>query len=144
VLREVLQNIAASYRHIVIDSEAGLEHISRRTLLTVDYLFLVSDCTLRGVRTAGRISALADEVGLPAKARGLIINRVPEGVLPPTVEEAARATGIPLAAAIPLDPHVTTADAEGAGASAIPPSASSRRAAYSLFEEIFAHVHNPH
>ena len=50
-----------------MDSEAGLEHISRRTLLAVDYLLIVSDCTVRGVRTAGRISALADEVALPVE-----------------------------------------------------------------------------
>ena len=77
VLREVLDKLARNYRNIVIDSEAGLEHISRRTLLSVDYLLIVSDCTVRGVRTAGRISALADEVALPAKQRGLIVNRVP-------------------------------------------------------------------
>jgi CO dehydrogenase maturation factor len=67
VLRDVLDRLTRNYRSIVIDSEAGLEHISRRTLLTVDYLFIVSDCTVRGIRTAGRISALADEVALPAR-----------------------------------------------------------------------------
>ncbi len=82
VLRDVLDKLARNYKNIVIDSEAGLEHISRRTLLSVDYLLIVSDCTVRGIRTAGRISALADEVALPAKQRGLIVNRVPGGILP--------------------------------------------------------------
>jgi CO dehydrogenase maturation factor len=137
VLREVLRKLSDGYRHIVVDSEAGLEHIARRTLLTVDYLFLVSDCTLRGVRTAQRISALADEVELPAKARGLIINRVPDGVLPPAVEAAALACGVPLLAAIPFDAHVAATDADGAGMSGIPPEAPSRRAAYALFQSLF-------
>jgi CO dehydrogenase maturation factor len=136
VLREVLRKLSDGYRHIVIDSEAGLEHISRRTLLTVDYLFLVSDCTLRGVRTAQRISALADEVELPAKKRGLIINRVPDGVLPPAVADVVRATGIPLAAAIPLDLHVAATDANGGGVAGIPRDAPSRRAAYTLFDSL--------
>jgi CO dehydrogenase maturation factor len=137
VLREVLRKLSEGYRHIVIDSEAGLEHISRRTLLTVDYLFLVSDCTLRGVRTAQRISALADEVELPARSRGLVINRVPDGVLPPAVAEAADSTNLPLVAAIPLDQHVAATDANGSGVDGIPRHAPSRRAAYALFESLF-------
>src|SRR5512135_2138233 len=46
VLRDVLDKLARNYKNIVIDSEAGLEHISRRTLLSVDYLLIVSDCTV--------------------------------------------------------------------------------------------------
>src|SRR5664279_2161940 len=103
VLRDVLERLARNYRNIVLDSEAGLEHISRRTLLSVDYLLIVSDCTVRGIRTAGRISALADEVNLPTKQRGLIVNRVPGGCLPESIAEAVKATGLTLLACIPLD-----------------------------------------
>ncbi|MCX6622910.1 MAG: AAA family ATPase, partial [Acidobacteria bacterium] len=70
VLREILRRLTENYEYIVLDSEAGLEHISRRTLLAVDCLLIVSDCSVRGVRTAGRVSALADEVALPARRRG--------------------------------------------------------------------------
>ena len=56
VLREVLATLARNYRHFVIDSEAGLEHISRRTLLSLDHLLIVSDCTARGIHTAARIA----------------------------------------------------------------------------------------
>ncbi len=114
VLRDVLDKLARNYRNIVIDSEAGLEHISRRTLLSVDYLLIVSDCTVRGIRTAGRISALADEVALPAKAtrpdreprsrRSSCRRRFPRAV---------KATGLPLLAAIPLDQDVAALDADG-------------------------------
>ena len=93
VLRDVLDKLARNYRNIVIDSEAGLEHISRRTLLSVDYLLIVSDCTVRGF-DRGRISALADEVALPTKQRGLIVNRVPGGCLPEAIAEAVKATGL--------------------------------------------------
>jgi CO dehydrogenase maturation factor len=135
VLREVLDKLARNYRHIVIDSEAGLEHISRRTLLAVDYLFIVSDCTVRGVRTAGRISALADEVKLPARSRGLIINRVPPGPLPETVRREAEATGLTLLAAIPLDQNVSAGDAEGAPATRIAADAPARAALERLMEQ---------
>src|SRR5208337_1352362 len=126
VLREVLDKLARNYRNIVIDSEAGLEHISRRTLLSVDYLLIVSDCTVRGIRTAGRISALADEVALPTKQRGLIVNRVPGGCLPEAIAEAIKATGLPLLASIPLDQDVAVLDGDGVPVSMIPPASPAR------------------
>ena len=137
VLRDVLDKLARNYRNIVIDSEAGLEHISRRTLLSVDYLLIVSDCTVRGVRTAGRISALADEVALPTKQRGLIVNRVPGGCLPEAIAEAVKATGLPLLAAIPLDQDVAALDADGVPVSTIPPESPARIAMNELLARLF-------
>ena len=136
ILRDVLDKLARNYRNIVIDSEAGLEHISRRTLLSVDYLLIVSDCTVRGVRTAGRISALADEVALPAKRRGLIVNRIP-GALPVSVAEAIETTGLPLLACIPLDQDVAALDADGVPVASIPPDAPARIAMNDLLAKLF-------
>jgi CO dehydrogenase maturation factor len=144
VLREVLDKLARNYKNIVIDSEAGLEHISRRTLLTVDYLVIVSDCTVRGVRTAGRISALADEVALPARQRGLIVNRVPGGILPEAIAEAVKATGLPLLAAIPLDQDVAALDADGVPVSTIPPDAPARLAMNELLDTLYAAKEEKH
>jgi len=138
VLREVLDRLARTYRHIVIDSEAGLEHISRRTLLAVDRLLIVSDCTVRGVRTAGRISALADEVALETRARGLVVNRVPYGGLPPAVAAAVSETGLEQLAEVPLDGYVAALDAHGQPLAAIPPDAPARMAVNSLLERLFA------
>jgi CO dehydrogenase maturation factor len=134
VLRDVLQKLAANYRYIVLDSEAGLEHISRRTLFALDWLVLVSDCTVRGVRTAARISALADEVSLPAARRGLVVNRVPDGVLPDAVRTEVESSGMNLLAALPFDPNVAAMDAGGCGVNAIPEDAPIRTAADSLIE----------
>jgi CO dehydrogenase maturation factor len=138
VLREVLDRLSRNYRNIVLDSEAGLEHISRRTLLSVDYLLIVSDCTVRGIRTAGRISALADEVNLPTKQRGLIVNRVPGGCLPESIAEAVKATGLTLLACIPLDENVAALDADGVPVSTIPADAPARIALYELLAKLFA------
>src|ERR1035441_8864802 len=123
VLRDILDRLVQNYRHVVIDSEAGLEHISRRTLMSVDQLIMVSDCSVRGVHTTSRISALADEVKLEVKERGLIINCAPDGELPPIVRREAEATGLHLLATIPLDPNITALDAEGSAFSAIPQDA---------------------
>ena len=137
VLRDVLDKLTRNYKNIVIDSEAGLEHISRRTLLSVDYLLIVSDCTVRGIRTAGRISALADEVQLPARQRGLIVNRVPGGTLPAPLAAAVQDTGLPLLAAIPLDPDVAALDADGVPVSTIPPDAPARVAMNLLLDTLY-------
>jgi CO dehydrogenase maturation factor len=144
VLREVLDRLSRNYRNIVIDSEAGLEHISRRTLLSVDYLLIISDCTVRGIRTAARVSALADEVSLPARQRGLIVNRVPGGALPGPISEAVKATGLPLLACIPVDPDVAALDADGVPVSTIPPGAPARIAMNQLLANLFAAQEEKH
>jgi CO dehydrogenase maturation factor len=137
VLRDVLDRLVQNYRHVVIDSEAGLEHISRRTLLAVDQMIMVSDCSVRGVHTLGRISSLIDEVKLDVKERGLIINRAPNGVLPPIVQREVEAIGLPLLAAIPLDPNITALDAAGNAFAAIPKNAPARMAIEAMLEAMF-------
>jgi CO dehydrogenase maturation factor len=137
VLRDVLDKLARNYRHIVVDSEAGLEHISRRTLLRLDHLVLVSDCTVRGVRTARRIAALADEVALGARARGVVLNRTPDGCLPPAVAEEVAASGLELLAAVPADPAVAQMDAGGRSVSHIPAASPARIAVHALLERLF-------
>ncbi len=140
VLRDVLDKLARNYRHIVIDSEAGLEHISRRTLLSLDQLFIVSDCTVRGIHTAGRISALADEVSLGVRSRGLIVNRVPDhpGEIPPDVAREAAATGLNLLAAVPLDPEIARLDAAGLPIADARQDSPARLAINRVLERLFA------
>lgn len=137
-LREVLDRLARQYRHIVLDSEAGLEHISRRTLLRLDYLLIVSDASVRGIRTAKRIADLADEVSLGDGARGLIVNRVPDGGITDAMQREIVATGVPLLAAIPHDPAVAAMDAGGMSIQSIPPQSPARRALVALLERLCA------
>jgi CO dehydrogenase maturation factor len=138
VLRDVLDRLVKSYRHVVIDSEAGLEHISRRTLLSVDQLIMVSDCSVRGVHTTRRISALADEVKLDVRERGVIINRAPNGVLPPVVQREVEATGLPPLAIIPQDATITELDAAGTPFAAIPQYAPASLALNAMLEPMFS------
>jgi CO dehydrogenase maturation factor len=138
VLRDVLDRLARHYKHIVLDSEAGLEHISRRTLLRLDHLLILSDASVRGIRTARRVSELADEVALAAAARGLILNRVPDGDLTAALEREIEASGLPLLARIPPDPAIAAMDAGGTTVRAIPQDAPARRALSGLLERLFA------
>ncbi|MDD5238793.1 MAG: AAA family ATPase [Candidatus Omnitrophica bacterium] len=75
VLRNIMAKLIKDYDYIVIDNEAGLEHLSRRTTRTADCLVIISDATVVGIKAAGRIKDLADELDVKIKKRALIINR---------------------------------------------------------------------
>ena len=77
MLRASIDRLSGTYRYIVIDNEAGLEHLSRRTTRDVDVLIIVSDASMRSVLTAGGVSRLIDELHTKVGERYLIVNRVP-------------------------------------------------------------------
>ena len=126
LLRTFLDNTMDDYPYVIIDNEAGMEHLSRRTCQRMDVLLVVSDATRVGLDTAGRILALAKEMGIEIGRAVLAINRasgslpgelrtrIPDGfstvlTLPvdPLVEEAA-VNGMPLGS-LPLDSVIVTA-----------------------------------
>ena len=82
-LRQVLDTLSRSYRYVVMDCEAGMEHLSRRTTRDVQYLLVVSDPTVRGLVTAERIAAMRDEPELGIDNAYLILNRVRDAVPAP-------------------------------------------------------------
>ena len=105
-LREVIDTISKNYRYIVIDNEAGMEHLSRRTTRDVQHLLVVSDATLRGVVAAERIAALRNELDIHIQNTYLVINRV-NGEIPPILQERVRSLPIPLLATIQDDPQLS-------------------------------------
>ncbi len=74
VLRNVMSKLIKDYDYIVIDNEAGLEHLSRRTTRTADALVVISDATPAGLKAAKRINELAKELDIKTKKDLLIIN----------------------------------------------------------------------
>ncbi len=112
LLREIIDNISRSYPFVVMDNEAGMEHISRRTTRDVDLLLLVSDPTVRGLRTAAQMVELAREVDVNVRDLRLVLNRVP-GELPAPLQDELDTLGIPLVAQIPADPAINQLDALG-------------------------------
>jgi CO dehydrogenase maturation factor len=79
VLRDVLARISKNYPSIVVDCEAGLEHLSRRTLLEVDWLIAVSDPSIRGLKTARRVGEVLEELKTRVRHRALIVNQMHGG-----------------------------------------------------------------
>ena len=109
ILRKFADTLSGNYPYMVMDNEAGMEHLSRRTTQDVDELLLVSDHTVKGVRTIARIIELVDELELIVKRQSVIINQVPDG-LDPMVAAELKKLGIEPAATIPLDEELVKYD----------------------------------
>jgi CO dehydrogenase maturation factor len=101
-LRDVIDAISKNYRYVIIDNEAGMEHLSRRTTRDIQYLLVVSDPTLRGLVAAERIAALRDELDVGVENAGLVINRL-DGRLPVPLAQQIEQMSIPLLGTVPAD-----------------------------------------
>jgi CO dehydrogenase maturation factor len=102
-LREVIDSISKNYRYVVIDNEAGMEHLSRRTTRDVQHLIVVSDPTQRGINAASRIAAFRNELDIAIENAYLVINRLP-GDIPPALKVYIQDhLDIPLLGIIPAD-----------------------------------------
>jgi len=111
-LREVVDSLSKNYRYVVIDNEAGMEHLSRRTTRDVQHLMIVTDPTLRGLVAAERIAELSRELDIRVENVSLIVNRV-LGPLPPPIEEYIEKMDIPLLAVVPADEQLATFEFSG-------------------------------
>jgi len=112
ILRACVDELVGRYPWVVMDTEAGLEHISRRTTRDVDVMLILSDPTVRGLETAFRIVELARSLKTRVGEFRLAINRV-QGSIPQNLVALAAEHGFPELAAIPEDPEVRSLDAQG-------------------------------
>jgi CO dehydrogenase maturation factor len=101
-LREVVDSISKNYRYVVIDNEAGMEHLSRRTTAKIDLLLLVSEPSPVGIMSAARIRDLAREMEIAVARTGLVINRVPDGMAERLIAEA-RGRDLEVLGTVPAD-----------------------------------------
>jgi CO dehydrogenase maturation factor len=113
-LRDSLDKLVEDhkYDYIVMDCEAGLEHISRQTTRDIDVLLIVSDPTIRGITAAARMKKLIEELRSSVGKVGLIVNRV-KGELSPEIKKAIEESGLQVIALIPEEPDMS--DLEMAG-----------------------------
>ena len=127
---------ASNYRYVVVDNEAGMEHISRGILPKVDTVILVSDCSRRGVQAAARIYELAKSLDIGAKEIKLIINRAPGGAASEGVLEEVRKAGMDLLAVLPQDDTIYEFDGEGKPTSQLPEDNPFRKALYAALDQL--------
>ncbi len=111
ILNKFSDKLATSYTYMVVDNEAGMEHLSRRTSGKVDVLFLVTDYSLRGLRAVRRIHEMLPGLNLDVKKLGLVVTRGPEQLNDIFLREVEE-IGVPLAGIIPDDQALLTFDME--------------------------------
>lgn len=113
LLQAQLQRLEKNYPYIIVDNEAGMEHISRGVLPSMQTAILVSDCSRRGVQAVGRIAKLIEECDMHPRQIGLIINRAPGGVLNEGTKQEIENQGLHLLGVVPQDESVFDYDCEG-------------------------------
>ena len=112
-LREVIDGMSKHYAYVVIDNEAGMEHLSRRTTRDVQHLLIVSDPTQRGLVAAQRIAEMRKELDIRIENAYLIINRVPGGELPPELRTFIEKIDVPLLGTVPADTELSAFEFSG-------------------------------
>lgn len=101
-LREVIDGMSKHYAYVVIDNEAGMEHLSRRTTRDVQHLFIVSDPTQRGLVAAQRIADMRKELDINIENAYLIVNRL-RGVMPSELKSFTDKLNVPLLGTVPTN-----------------------------------------
>lgn len=112
LLKAHLDKLIGNYKFSVVDNEAGMEHLSRRTTPNIGALVMVADCSVKAVRAAGRIKNLASELDLNISHMGLVISKV-QNDLSQALEEEIEKTGLEVWEKIPLDQNLFEKDLNG-------------------------------
>ncbi len=135
LLTGFLERLSGNYPFIVMDNEAGMEHISRLTTKNVDLLLLVSDPSQRGIQAAARIHRLARKLNIGVKRAGLIVNRCKE-TPSESINAVLNAEGLELFGTIPEDATVYEYDASGTPTVSMPDDNPAIRSATAIFQRI--------
>ena len=122
VLKTQVDKYAKNYQYIVMDNEAGLEHVARGTLPKVDTMLLISDCSRRGIQAAARVAEMIEDMDLKPGKLGLIVNRAPGGVLDDGVKAEIEKHGLSLLGVLPQDEGVYRCDCDGQPSAKLPAS----------------------
>ncbi|NLL18406.1 MAG: AAA family ATPase [Clostridia bacterium] len=134
LLRKQIEGLTGNYDYLVVDNEAGLEHISRGILPKVQHLFVISDSSARGIRSAGRVHQLVKSLGNKVENIYLIVTRVGEEGIGALQEEIEK-TELPLIGTIPLDPLVVSYDTEGKPLFELPDDSVALKAVYGILQK---------
>jgi len=111
ILNRFADELEKNYKYLLVDNEAGMEHLSRRTSGKVDILLMVTDYALRGLRAVGRINEMLGDLKLDVKHKGLIVNRAPETLSKAFLDEV-ESIGVPILCTVPDDNNLLEFDME--------------------------------
>lgn len=135
LLKRYLEKLSKNYDYMVIDNEAGLEHLSRRLLPNVDLLLVTSDSTARGIRSAGRVKDIVSNVQIAVSRMGLVIGRSREGDLKQLDQEIINC-GLDMFGEVPNDPLVSEYDLKGQALLKLPDGSEAVKASKEIFKAL--------
>jgi CO dehydrogenase maturation factor len=137
IIRKYMDKLADTYPFTVMDNEAGLEHLSRRTTQDTDLLLIISDSSVRGIMTAGRIGELVQELKLNVKRSVLIVNRVQDGTNKDrSLLTAIEQQGIEFAGFVPADDLIFEYDLNAKPLIQLPPDSMALTSFYSVLDKL--------
>ena len=122
MLKTQVDKYARNYSYVVMDNEAGLEHVARGTLPHVDTMLLISDCSRRGIQAVARIAEMIEEMDLRPGQMGLIVNRAPNGELDEGIKAEIEKHGLKLFGVLPHSDAVYRCDCDGEPSANLPDS----------------------
>ena len=137
LLTNFLERLSDQYPYIVMDNEAGMEHISRLTTKDVDILLIVSDPSRRGIQAAVRIEELARRLKIVVGKSYVVINQAREALPEPAMEMINKAN-LELIGTIPEDDLIYDFDFNGRPTIEMPEDSKSVKAAFEIFDKIVA------
>ncbi|MBW1643439.1 MAG: carbon monoxide dehydrogenase, partial [Deltaproteobacteria bacterium] len=135
LLTAFLEKLRDNYPYIVIDNEAGMEHISRLTTSNVDILLIVSDTSRRGLQAAIRINELSKDLNVGVGKSYLVVNQTKNGLSEEALKIIKEAN-LEFAGTIPEDDMVYEYDLKGQPTIEMPEDSRSLTSAFKIFEEI--------
>lgn len=135
LLKRHLEKLSRNYDYMIVDNEAGLEHLSRRVIPSAGLILVTSDATARGLRSAGRVREIVEKVKIAVERIGLVISLSRGGAVV-QLAEAVRQSGLELLGEIPYDPAVAGLDLAGKPLLELPPDAPAVQAAAALFQSL--------
>lgn len=137
MLRHFIDKLSARFATILIDCEAGLEHLSRRTTRDVDTMLVVSDPTKRGIDTASAIKEIAEKLHINFGRIYLVLNKVTDDEAEKTVLSGlVKDSGLTLLGSVPEDENVRAYDLVGKPIIALPEDSKAVVAVKRIFDRI--------
>ena len=136
VLKTLVDKYSKNYSFVVMDNEAGLEHVARGTLPHVDTMLLISDCSRRGFQAVARVAEMIEEMQLKPGRIGLIVNRAPNGELEQGVLEEIQRHNLNLIGVLPQDEGVYRCDCNGEPSARLPESNPVKQALKGIMQNL--------
>ena len=135
LLRKMVDDLSDKYPLMILDTEAGLEHFSRRTTRDIDILLVVTDPTAKGVLTAKRIQELIKTLNTNIRKAYLVVNNIPPRFIN-KVKELEKTSGLECIAVIPEDPLIQEFDLDGKAIPNLPASSLALKGVTELIKKL--------